>query len=106
MAAFLHHDRLAEHLQGAGLAQRLGQEGQIFRCGVIDLGLLLHHLLLDHLLLLCRGPLRDAWGQRNGLGQDQPQQVGAIQAARAQAHANPLRHVGGVMAKARCPAGR
>ena len=81
VASFLHHDRLAEHLQGAGLPQGRRQEGQILRRGVINLG-----LLLLHQLLLFSRPIRSARGGLKRLGQDQPQQVGAIQAMAAQTH--------------------
>ena len=98
-ASFLHSDRLAEHLQCPGLAQLLSQKSQILRRGVVDLSLLHQHGFELHGFLL--GRIGAA-----AIGQSESQQVGAIQAAGAQPHAHPLRHVGGCMAKARRPAGR
>ena len=103
-APFLHGNRLAEHIQGPGLAQFLSQESQILRRGVIDLGLLHQHGFLLHGFELHSFELGRIGAAANGQGE--PQQVGAIQAAGAQPHANPLRHVGGGMAKARRPTGR
>ena len=97
-ATLLHGDRLAEHLQGTGLAQGLGQKGQVFCAGIVDLGLLQQQRLLLGATLGAAGfsrcPQRDA------------QQVGPIQAATAQPHPNRFGHIGGWDAKAIRPAGR
>ena len=87
--ALLHLHGLAEHLHGAGAPQLLDQEGQVLSAGVIELG-----LLLQKGLTVGRGgiPLARrsaAEVPAGGLGQHQPQQVGAIQCATAEADAHP-----------------